>query len=250
MSAPMNEPIPPTRPGTGVGCFGKGCLVVALLLLFLVVAFVGGGFWALHHLRKSYSATEPLTFPNTTFVDAPVRAVVPEEAPVLGATGSAPVPDADDIAELSLPAREVDARWRAFEKAANRHEPARVELSADEINTLISDGRRLRGKAFVTIENNIARLRVSIPLDRMFLMHGRYLNAEATIEPAPDGDPAKARFSNIKFGDKAVSEDMLDRRLFGWSSIRGYVNQWLDDKEIVSFKIENNRVIGQSGGSR
>ncbi len=100
------------------------------------------------------------------------------------------------------------------------------------------------------MENNAARVRVSVPLDGMFMMDGRYLNGEATVEPSADGDPRKARISNVVMGNQAVPESVLDRRLFGWSSIRGLMTDWLDEHNVTLLTIQDDRVIGETGGTR
>ncbi|MFN2509554.1 MAG: hypothetical protein ABR589_12380, partial [Chthoniobacterales bacterium] len=123
-----------------------------------------------------------------------------------------------------------------------------IELTAPEINTLFENDPELRGKAVVSIRDNAARVRVSIPMGKVFMMQGRYLNGEATVESSPDGDPAKARISNIILGSQAVPDAALDQRLFGWASIRSYINDWLQEKEIATFRIENDRVIGETRG--
>ena len=61
----MNTVNPPPQE-KGMGCLGKGCLTGVGLVVFLAVAFVGGSYWAVHHLRQTYSAPEPLTLPEVS----------------------------------------------------------------------------------------------------------------------------------------------------------------------------------------
>ena len=238
----------PPRPGTGAGCFGKSCLVFLALFVFLGIAFIGGGFWALRHIQKTYSATEPLSFGNVTSLE-PELAVAEDAGPIAVDT-----PELEPVRRPTVAPREsireLQARWREFERAAEQREKARVELTANDINRLIENDPKLRGKAAVSIQDNVARLRVSVPLDEVFMMNGRYLNAEATIEPSADGNPENARFSNIILGNQAVPESVLDQRMFGMNSIRGYMTEWLHDNEVSYFGIRNNRVIGETSGGR
>lgn len=240
----MSDQTEHPRPGTGLGCFGVGCVTILCLLVFLVVAFVGGGYWALHHLQQTYSASAPIAFANITSSDSGIS---PEQS--IGLPGQPPAESAPSV-EPREPVKVVQARWRAFEKAADRHQKARIELTANDINTLIENDPKLRGKAAVSIHDNVGRVQVSIPLDGVLMMNGRYLNGEATIESPPEGNPDNARISNIILANQAVPDDILDRRLFGWSSIRGYMKDWLGDKEVTYFRIQNNRVIGETRGSR
>ncbi|MGI9089253.1 MAG: hypothetical protein ACR2HH_16180 [Chthoniobacterales bacterium] len=229
----MNETTNPPPQDRGLGCIGKGCLTFVGLIAFLCLAFVGGGYWALHHLRQKYSATEPLVLSAETN-ETEITSSAPEATPV----SSAPTP----------PPVAVEKRWKAFEKADERDENANIALSAGEINALLNANKNTRGKAFVSIENDVGHVRVSIPLDKVFLMGGRYLNGEATVEASPDGNPAAARITNIVFKGERVPDSILDQRLFGWKSIRTYINDWLAHEQVTSFKIQNNRVLGQKNG--
>lgn len=243
----IEQPTPAAEPRRS-GCLAKACLTFVGLFVLLAVAFVGGGFWAFRHLQNTYSTSEPLTFGQVTSDDGLVAepSARPEdlssEAPrTTSAVASPPeMPESSDS---------IRARWRAFEKAAKRNEPARIELRADEVNTLIAANRKLRGKAFVTIAGNTGRVKVSVPLDGVFMMKGRYFSGEATVEASPDGDPRHARISDVVLANQSVSEAMLDTRLFGWTSIRGYMTEWLDDNNIAYFTIENGRVVGATRGA-
>jgi len=137
-------------------------------------------------------------------------------------------------------------RWKAFEKAARRGEKARIELTASDINALLADGKNTRGKASVSVQNNVGHVTVSVPLDKVMFMNGRYVNGQATVQASPDGDPAKGQISNVTIGNQSVPDDFIDRRIFGWSTIRGYIMEWLDDENIASFRIENNRAIAET----
>ncbi|MFN2476942.1 MAG: hypothetical protein ABR526_11470 [Chthoniobacterales bacterium] len=243
-----NPPLQPAEP-RGRGCFAKACLTFVGLFVLLAVAFIGGGFWAFRHLQNTYSTTEPLTFGNV----ASDGAVTPEASADDNddVTSDAPLPPNAQPQGVDAPqsVESVRSRWRAFEKGAKRNQPARVDLTADEINTLIAANRKLRGKAFVTVANNSGRVKVSIPLDQVYMMKGRYFNGEATVEPAADGDPRHARISNVVFANQSVPDSMLDTRLFGMSSIRGYMTDWLDDNNIAFFTIENGHVVAATQGA-
>lgn len=229
-------------------------MTLVVLFLFLGVAFLGGGYWALRHLQSNYSSTEPLTFGSVTTEDnttdeqrnnyePPVR-----DVPAAPAVQQQPRPQQRDAASKSY--EPVGGRWRAFEKAGKHGQPARIELTANDINSLIAGAPKLSGKAFVSVANNVGRVQVSVPLDNIFMMQGRYLNGQATVEASPDGDPRKAQITNVIMGNQAVPESVLDQRLFGWSSIRGLMTDWLNETNITGFTIQDDRVIGVTGGGR
>ncbi|HEX8280360.1 MAG TPA: hypothetical protein VF551_03200 [Chthoniobacterales bacterium] len=240
---------PPRR---AAGCFGIGCLSFAGFFLFLGVAFVGGGIWAVHHLRQNYSSTAPLSLAqlNAAPEDESARDDAPfneqeTAVPTPPALESAPVPPPPRPPRANRSGEAVERRWKAFERAARRGERARIELTDDEINALLTNDPDLRGKALVDIRGNVGHVRVSIPLDKLVFMGGRYLNGEATVESSPDGDPAKARISNILIGNQPMADDFLDRRIFG-SSLRSYITDWVNEQNLSSFRIEGGRVIGET----
>ncbi len=256
----MNNTVATTPPPTAKGCCGVGCLTLFALLAFLAFAFIGGGFWALNHLRHTYSSDEPAAIPTLEpstpaateeqTRSTPLEAA-PEAAPTspsstgiatpLPGTTTAPTPLATPV--NTLPA---EARWKAFERAAKRGEKASIALSAAEINQLIANDPDWRGKVFVSIQNNAARVQASIPLKDVALMSGRYLNGEATVQASPDGDPYKAQITNVILANQAVPEGVLESRVFGWSSVHGMAQKWLNEQNIAVFRIENDRVIGET----
>ncbi len=249
----MSDPNPslPPPPRAGAGCLGVGCMAFVAFFLFLVVAFIGGGAWAIHHLRNHYSSKTPLELPVVettsrvaTLQPSATPVAMPENSTAVPTTTVAPI----ETSRTAAPTESAQQRWDAFEKASKRGKPAHIELTAGEINSLISAGKKTRGKAFVQIENNVLHLTVSVPLNDIVFMNGRFLNAAADIQSAPDGDPAKAKITNVRIGSEAVADDFLDRRLFGWSSLRGYIRDWLENQNATNFRIEENRVVGDAGG--
>ena len=212
MNASWIEPPPAQR---GMGCFGKGCLILLAFFIFLVVAFIGGTFVAVRVLRTSYFATSQ--------VQLPVASATEQEQ------------------------QNARAKWYDFERAARAHAARRVEMTADELNALIASEPGLRGKALVTVDNDTARLRISVSLDELRMLRGRYMNAECTVQSAADGDPAHARFTSIVVNGKAVGEDVLNWR--GPWGFRRYIEQWTDKNDLKTFEIRDGKVILESRGS-
>ena len=248
----LNEP----TPRSGGGCFGKGCVMFLALGALLFVALAAGTYWGIKRFQNSYAATEPTTFPEiTTGWQQSTAEEEQEVEPVEPEPLAQPAEQADDVEPM---AADVHQRWSAFEKAADKNQKARIELSAPEINALLNASSNTRGKAHVSVQDDVGRVQVSIPLDDLFAnagwaqsilgVEGRYLNAEATVEASPDGDPAKARISNVKIGNQAVSDDWLDRQFFGMKSARMAISDWLADQQIESFYIRNNRAYAETRG--
>src|SRR5205814_5567639 len=83
----------------------------------------------------------------------------------------------------------------------------RIELSASDINQLIAGSKKLRGKGFVSIENNVARVQVSVPLEKVGF-RGRFLNGELQVRSAPDRNPRNIEVTEVSLG--GVSEKILN----------------------------------------
>ena len=120
----------------------------------------------------------------------------------------------------------------------------RIELSASDLNQLISGSRKLNGKAFVSIENNVARVQVSVPLEKVGL-RGRFINGEMQVRPAPDGNPRNLEITEVSLG--GVSDKILNS-LLGFRSLRSYADEYATQYDIRSFTIQDNKVIIESGG--
>ena len=224
--------------------------------VLLLVALAGGTYWGIKRIQNSYAQTEPMTFPEVTTAWQQGTAEQEQDAQPEEPEPLAQPPEPADPVETV--AGDVHQRWKAFEKAADKGQKARIELSAPDINALLNASSNTRGKAHVSVQDNVGRVQVSIPLDDLFAndgwaqsilgVEGRYLNGEANVEASPDGDPAKARISNVKIGNQAVSDDWLDRQFMGMKSVRMAISDWLADQEIESFYIRNNRAYAETRG--
>ncbi len=219
----MSGDLSPAPQRHGLGCLGKSCGTLLALIVFFAVAMVGGSFWGLHYLR-GYSSAEPVTLPTAT---------APGER-----EASSPQPTSSDIPRVD--------DWESFQKAARRGEAVLVALSAEEINRLLTASPDTRGKVFVSIEGEIGRVQMSLPLADVPFMKGRHFNGELKVESAPDGDPAKVRIFDIRLNGQTVPEDFLDRTLFGYPPLRVLVTEWIEQQRIETFRIENGRAIGES----
>ena len=155
-NAPTGAP-PPQKSGGGCGCFGTGCLIAlgVLLLLGLVVGI--GGFFVAKQFRENLTADHPVPVPVFPATEAQYSAVT--------------------------------SRLRAFSDAIKAHQGAALELSADDLNTLVAkdpDYADLRGKLFFTIEQDLLGVQASAPLGDMpivgTLFRGRYFNGKASGE--------------------------------------------------------------------
>lgn len=197
---------PPLRHGPG--CFVKGCLILAVFFILLGLAFVAGYYYAQRH---EHFATQHESLPIS-------HATIEEE-------------------------NAVRARWDAFEKAAQAKEPARIELTADEVNALIASEPRLRGNAYVAIDGNNAHLQISMPLAKAQWLDKRYINAQCSVQSGPNQKPEDVRISSIVLNGKPVGEEVLSWRYGALPSFRSYMANWIVQSNLKTFEITDGKVI-------
>jgi hypothetical protein len=207
------EPPPPQK--KRMGCFAKGCLILIAFVILLGAAFAAGTYFAVRFLRVQYFPAQHIQLP-------PSSATAEEQ-------------------------QAVRARWDAFEAAARAHQPAQVELTADDLNALIASEPTLRGKAQALIEGDLGHLRVSVPLDAVPWLRGHYVNAECTVQSAPDGNPAEARVSSIVVNGRPLGEELLGWQYRSWS-LRRYMSDWSKERNLDRFEITGGKVILETKG--
>jgi hypothetical protein len=149
---------PSPREKRGMGCVGKGCLILACFIVFLIIA----GAIGLYFGMRTHSAV------LHSFYWAKKMHVLAQEP--------SPVPQFETTDENITAA---ERKWKDFENT--RDQPAYIELTADDLNNLIAKNRHARGKAFVAIEGNRLRIQTSVPLGE-YVGRGRYyLNGDIVI---------------------------------------------------------------------
>ena len=225
------------RPKRGIGCFAKGCLILIVLAILLVVVGIGGTFWSVRHV---YLSDKPGPIPQAS-TPSETGAVAPGQT-------SAPGPS-----ETSAAVRE---RLDTMKQAARAHEQTEVELTAADINALINANRKSRGTASVGIDGNVLQVQLSVPLARLdvplrnaFGLGDRYLNATATIVAPPGTNASSVQLSEVKLNGHRVPADLLDRQLLGVGpSLRRYVIKYANQYGITGGEIRDNKVILHSSG--
>lgn len=165
------EDEPPQR---GRGCLFYGCItlvvvaIVSAVLLFVAFrAFTG----FLRGQIEQYTAAAPAQLPPLNV-------------------------SADDRKTI------VD-RVEAFRKLVEgdgtlTDEQRTIELTADELNVLIEDEKDVKGHVRVEINGDKLQGEISIPLEGIPLMGGRYLNGRATIIPRASNGRLQIRLADIE----------------------------------------------------
>lgn len=178
------ETIPPV-PKKGHGCFFYGC-ITCIIIIALVISGIAFSVWKLKQMATNMTDTQP------TAMELPT--VSPEQ---LG---------------------EYEEKVRTFcETVTAGTEPARIELTALEINALINnseDLRSLKGHVKIHIENGTLGGNISLPLGSLGSvfpnMAGRYLNGDGSfILSCQNGIPL-LQIQSLSVKGKQVPESFLE----------------------------------------
>jgi hypothetical protein len=157
----------------GRGCLFWGCLTF-IILIILIIGVLAYGFYT---LREKMTSTTPRAIP--------VKQVAPAEY------------------------EKVQNEISAFDKASKENRPAKLELTADDLNTLIAKNEDFKGKAFVKIQGDQVILDVSIPLDEIPTMKGRYFNGTIGVRPSIENEKASLKPVSAEVDGKPVPEWLM-----------------------------------------
>jgi len=233
MSAQVEPP-----PKRGTGRLAKGCLILIVLGILLVVVGVGGTYWSLRHV---FLSDKPAPIPEAT---APSET---SGAATLGETS---------VATPSEKSAEVRERLDTMKQAARAHERTGVELTAGDINALIAANRKSSGTASVGIDGGVAQAQFSIPLQRLDVpfrnalgLGDRYLNATVTIVAPPGTNASSVQLSEVTLNGHRISAGLLDWQLPGvGKSLRTYVIKYANQYGVTDGEIRDGKVILHTSG--
>lgn len=210
-------------PKKGMGCFGKGCLILAVFAVLLVIACIAGIYWGMH----THSALARGLFWLTK----------------VHAVSDTPWP----VPEFKTSDAQINAaqeRWRTFKKTVKKGQPGEIVLTAEDLNNLIAANRDAAGRAFVSIEGNRLRVQVSLPLAKFT---GRFLNADVILQtdrPEPIDPPPLDR---ITVNNEPVPGDLLQWK-HGSRRFQDYISQYGQVYRAGSFEVRDGTLILRSQG--
>jgi hypothetical protein len=213
---------PPQR--RGLGCFGRGCLILLFFLIVLAIACFAGMYWGLHrHSALFYGS----------YWMAKTRSLA--EAPT-------PVPEfnaSDQQIQV------VQERWQEFEQKTRAGQSAEIELSADDINALIAASEGIRGKVFVSIDRDQVHLQLSVPMEKFYGRPGYYFNGEVVI--ALDGEQSLdgPRVRRITINGEPAPTDFLNWK-YSSRQLREYLAEQGNAYEIGTVEIRDGKVTVRS----
>jgi hypothetical protein len=136
-------------------------------------------------------------------------------------------------------------RWQRFEQAARAGQAAEVELTANDLNILISENRELDGKLFATIEDNRLHFQVSIRLTQAIVRAAQYLNAEVVIDAPEPQALDDLVLSRIRVNGVPVPGDLLDWK-YSARSLRDFVSQYVEISRAGSLQIRDGKLVLRS----
>ncbi len=178
---PPPSAAPPKK--KGLGCWGIGCIVLALVALLFVV-IIGSIIGVVY--SKVMSITSPTPISVETFDGG------------------------DDLYQAA------QQKLSDFNQSEKDNKPATLELTQDEINTLIArnpDLAREKIHLFVTLQDDTAKMQVSVPTDLVpgGLLKGRFLNCDVAFGIDFDGDDKSfhLKLKSLNFGNQEMSSDQL-----------------------------------------
>jgi hypothetical protein len=207
-----------------MGCLGKGCLILSIFILFLIVAGAIGIYFG---FKKNSAVLRGFYWAQST---------------KMLATEASPVPQFETTEE-NIAASE--RKWNDFERASHAGQPAHLELTAEDLNNLIAKNPHLRGRVFVAIENNRMRVQASVPLKEYLKREGYYLNGDLVIQTDGPSSLDHPPLSRITINGRALPPDLLDWKLRS-RSLSDYARR--HKNQLNTFEIRDGKVILDKSG--
>ena len=211
-------------PRKGLGCFVRGCLIVLVFAIVLAIACFAGMYWGLHR----YSA---LFYGSYWLAKTRSIAEAPGSVPEFGASGQQ--------------AQSIRERWQDFQQKTRAGQPAEIELSGDDINSLIATNKDVRGKVFASVDGNQLRLQASVPIGGFLGRPGYYFNGDVIIQLNGAQSPDNPQFKRITINGEQVPTDFLNWK-YRTRQLREYLAEQRDAYEIGTIEIRDGKVILRS----
>lgn len=216
---------PPPPPRKGLGCSGKGCLfLIAFAVLTIVLLGLGS------YLLFS-GGSKPASLPIEELPPAQLSSVQEriDQFEATAATPSHTPPPA-----TGAPAAPNETPTPAPER--------QLVLSAGEINGLIAGNRKSRGHAYVTISGNTAKVRVSIPSEKVPGFPRGYLNGSFAITTNGPTPISALQVSKIQANGFPVPSGILSMSYRG-QSIMGMAMDAAAPYNVSTAEIRDGAVV-------
>jgi hypothetical protein len=213
---------PPPR--EGLGCFARGCLILVAFGIVLAIACFAGLYWG---FERHSAIVHGIYWLAKTHSIAEAPALVPEF-----------VPSDEQI-------QAAQERWQDFEQKARAGQSAEIDLTADDINSLIAVNRTARWKAFVSIEHDRLRLQASVPLGEFLGRPSWYFNGDIGIQLNGAESLKHPQLNQIVVNNEPVPRDLLNWKYHS-RRLQNYVADFRDDYNIGAIEIRDGKLILRS----
>src|SRR5947207_2636313 len=249
---------PSAQEKRGLGCVGKGWLILACFIVFLMIAGTIDLYFGMHThsavvnsvvwAKKSHVLSqEPSPVPQFETTEQNINATRQKWKDFEKHTRNQPAhiepsigPGADDLTR-NQPAH-IEPSIEPGADDLTRNQPTHIELTADDLNNLIARVRHLRDKAFVTIEDNRLRIRMSVPVGEYVRDGNYYLNADIVITSEGRQSLDNPRVSGIIINNQSLPSDVLDWKYDG-RPLRDYLGQHGAALRDDTIEIRDGKVI-------
>jgi hypothetical protein len=220
----MNGWVDAPPPRKGWGCFARGCLILVVFAVVLAIACFGGMYWGfqrhsailhgIYWLAKAQAiGQKPVPIPEFTASDAQIQS--------------------------------VHERCEDFEQKARAGQPAELDLTADDINTLIATKQDTRGKVFVSIDGDRLHCQASIPLGEFIARSGYYFNGDIAVELKSAESLENPQLSRIIVNGEPVPRDLLNWK-YRSKRLRDYLAEYRNGSGVGTIAIRDGKLILRS----
>jgi len=220
----MNGWVEAPPPKKGLGCFARGCLILVVFGIVLALACVAGLYWGRH---QHSAVVHAIYWLGKTHSIA--------EAP-------SPVPEFSASDEQI---QGVEERWQDFEQKSRAGQTATIELTADDLNSLIAANRTARWKAFVSIEGNRLRLQTSVPLTEFFGWVPYYFNDDILVELNGTQSLEHPQLNAIIVNNQPVPKNLLSWK-YRAKQLGDYLAEYRDNYGVSSIEVRDGKLILRS----
>jgi hypothetical protein len=220
----MNGWVDAPPPRRGLGCFGRGCLIVVVFAIVLAIACLAGMYWGfqrhsailhgIYWLTKAQAlAQNPVPIPEFTPSDAQIQS--------------------------------VHERCEDFEQKARAGQAAELELTQDDINTLIATNQDTRGKVFVSIDGDRLRCQASVALGELMGRSGYYFNGDIAVELKSAEPLENPQLNRIIVNGEPVPRDLLNWK-YRSKRLGDYLADYRNDSGVGTIEIREGKLILRS----
>jgi hypothetical protein len=139
----------------------------------------------------------------------------------------------------------VHERCEDFEQKARAGQPAELDLTADDVNTLIATNQDVRGKVFVSIDGDRLRCQASVPLGERIGRAGYCFNGDIAVELKGAESLEDPKVKGISVNGQPVPTDLLNWK-YRSKRLRDYLIEYRNDSGVGTFAVRDGKLILQS----